>query len=93
MRRNVVGVVSERPFDQKGWDVVEWDGSKAFITPVAWHRFFTFQGKRLTVTLMSDNWHLTYELAKEIAIEIWHGKRSYYSYNLNEDKPVWTRHW
>lgn len=94
MKFQVVAHVVQKPFNEGvGWDAFEWDGHKAFVTPAAWHRFFTFVGQYLDITLMSDDWSLDYQTAKEIAIEIWQGKRSYYSLPLNEDNPIWTRHW
>lgn len=75
------------------WEVVAWDGHKAFLTPAAWHRWFVFHGVTMTITLFSDDWKLDYETARKIAIEISQGKRTYYSYALNEENPKWRKTW
>lgn len=75
------------------WEAREWQGNKAFVTPAAWHRYWEFHGQTMTVIVMSDNWALSYDEARRVAIEIATGRRTYWSYDLNEDKPTWHRIW
>lgn len=93
MNNTIAAHVYEKPYPGKGWDALEWNGSAAFITPVAWNRFYQFIGQKMTVIIMSDDWMLSREDALEIAVEIANGKRSYYSIPLNEDNPTWRKVW
>ena len=74
-----------------GWEVTEWTGNRCFLTPIAWNRYHIFTGQKKVITVFSDDWQLTYNEAKVIAIEIHKGIRDYWTYPLNSDKPLWRK--